>query len=394
MKKAMRIFLLPLLLAGLCPPAGAAALVRGPYVENIGQDVAAVRFRADSSTVAWLSYGAYPDCERFMTLSAQGREHKLMLFGLLADTTHCYRIYLPDAVSTGAYKAAESMFKTFRGEDKPYLSFLAFGDSGSGSEEQYDLAGLMEQFDPDFVVHTGDVLEEGLDSSADAQYFEPYRNMLSRYPFYIALGNHDYGRNYNKSAGKNFLKENYIPFHTMPHTGLPPHYYYFDNGNARFFVLDANYFYGAKWAPPLDRNSKQYKWLEHFLSRTDKQWKFVVMHEPLYSTGAHGGIEAQREVLEPLLEKYGVDMVLQGHDHNYERTKPLRGGVPDEQEGVIYVTLGGGGAPVYFQRNHEDWSEKFMPVYHFAYFEINGPGLTMTVYDKDGRKIDALEIRK
>ncbi len=379
-----------------CPgvPAGAAALARGPYIENVGEDIATVRFRTDASTVAWLSYGAYPDCERFLTLSPEGKEHKIVLFGLLGDTTHCYRVYLPDVVSTGVYKASENTFKTFRGEDKPYFNFLAFGDSGSGSEEQLELAAQMEKLDPDFAVHAGDLTTTGLDASADEQYFIPYKRMIARYPFFVALGNHDYGRDYNKPGSKRFLKENYIPFHTMPYTGLPPYYYFFDDGNARFFVLDTNFFYGAKWAQPLEKDSKQYKWLEHFLARTDKDWKFVVMHEPLYSTGAHGGIEAQKAVLEPLLEKYGVDMVFQGHDHDYERTKPIQDGLANDQKGIIYITLGGGGSPLYFQRNNDDWSEKFLPVYHFAYLEVKGSNLKMTVYDKDAKVIDTLEMQK
>jgi predicted phosphodiesterase len=372
----------------------AAELARGPYIENVAEDMATVRFRTDVSTVAWLSYGAYPDCERFMTLSPEVREHRVTLFGLLNDTTHCYRIYLPDSLSTGAYKAAESSFKTFRAADKPYFNFLAFGDSGSGSEEQLELAGQMEKFEPDFIVHTGDLLTEGLEADADEQYFIPYKNMISKYPVYAALGNHDYGRQYNKPEGRRFLRENYIPFHTAPYTGLPPYYYFFDDGNARFFVLDANYLAGARWAQPLGENSKQYKWLEHFLSRTGKAWKFVVIHEPLYSTGAHGVNEEQQALLAPLFEKYKVDMVFQGHDHDYERTRPIKDGQINDAEGVIYVTLGGGGSPLYFQRDTAEWSEKFLPVYHFAFIEVNDLNLKMTVYDKGGQSIDTLEIQK
>jgi predicted MPP superfamily phosphohydrolase len=375
-------------------PAVAATIIRGPYIENAGEDTATVRFRTDAPAVAWLSYGAYPDCERFMTLIPEVKEHKISLFGLLTDTTHCYRVYLPDAVSTGVYKASENTFKTFRGPDKPYLNFLAFGDSGSGSEEQLALAARMEGFDPDFVIHTGDLVDTGLDTSADEQYFIPYGKMIAKYPFFLTLGNHDYGKAYNKPEGKRFLKENYIPYHTMPYTGLPPYYYFFNDGNARFFVLDANFFYGARWAQPLAKDSRQYKWLEHFLARNDKTWKFVVIHEPLYSTGARGGIEAQKAVLEPLLEKYGVDMVFQGHDHDYERTKPMKDGLVDDRKGIIYVTLGGGGSPLYFQRNNDDWSEKFLPVYHFAHIEIKDSNFKMTVYDKDAKIIDTLEMQK
>jgi predicted phosphodiesterase len=377
-----------------CRPAGAAALLRGPYVENVDKNSAVVRFRTETATVAWLSYGAYPDCERFMTLSPETTEHKITLFGLFSDTTHCYRIYLPDEVSTGVYKTAENSFRTFREGDKPYLNFLAFGDSGSGSEEQLEISARMEAFDPDFVLHTGDVVESGLDSGADSEYFTPYRNIISGHPFFIALGNHDYGKQYRKEYEKKFLKKNYIPFHTMPYTGLPPYFYFFENGNARFFVLDANFFYGIKWAQPLGPASKQYKWLEHFLARTDKAWKFVALHEPLYSTGAHGDVPDVREALAPLLEKYKVDLVFQGHDHNYERTLPIKDGLVNQDEGIVYVTLGGGGSPLYFQRNAAEWSEKFQPVYHFAYVEIKDSRLLMTVYDKESKVIDTLEIQK
>ena len=168
-------------------------------------------------------------------------------------------------------------------------------------------------------------------------------------------------------------------------------------------MLDTNYFYGIKWAPPLDKGSKQYTWLDRYLSRAvkvnsrgkrEKTWNFVVLHEPLYSTGARGGIEAQRTTLEPLFEKYKVDLVFQGHDHNYERTKPIKDGLADDAEGIIYITLGGGGSPLYFQRTQADWSEKFIPVYHFAYIEVKDSNLKMTVYDKDGKTIDTLEIQK
>ncbi|MBI4802287.1 MAG: metallophosphoesterase [Elusimicrobia bacterium] len=387
----MKKFPVFLILMNLCAPARPAAIARGPYIENMAADMATVRFRTDVDTVAWLSYGAWPDCERFMTLSPEMKEHAINLFGLLSDTTHCYRIYLGDSGGAGVYKAEENAFRTFRGIDKPYFNFLAFGDSGSGSEEQLELAAQMEKFDPDFIAHTGDMVESGLDANANMQYFGPYKKMLAKYPFFLALGNHDYG---NRNESKKFLRENYIPFHSMPRTGLPPYFYYFDEGNARFFVLDANYFSGAKWAQPLDKGSKQYKWLERFLSKTEKTWKFVMLHQPVYSTGAHGAIEAQRAALEPLFQKYKVDMVFQGHDHNYERTRPVKDGIPDDKEGIVYITFGGGGRPLYFQRANEDWSEKFLPVYHFAHIEIKEKNFAMNVYDKEGRVIDTFEVQK
>ncbi len=390
----MRRAALPLLLLLTALPAAAARIERGPYLENMAKDMVTVRFRVDAATPAWVTYGAAPDCERFLTIFPAAREQKAPLFGLLPDTTHCYRIYLPADQSTGVYKAYEGTFATFRDEDKPRFSFLAFGDSGSGTPEQLQLAGQMDKFSPDFVLHLGDMVESGLDADADAQYFRPYAGLQARVPFFQALGNHDYGADARAAAGRGFLRANYVPFHSTPLTGLPPHYYFFDVGNARFFVLDANAFDGAKFAPSLEPGSRQYRWLERFLARTDKTWKFVAVHEPLYSTGAHGTSEAELKALEPLFLKYKVDLVFQGHDHDYERTTPVRAGAPDEAEGIVYVTLGGGGSTLYIQRRNEDWSEKFLPTYSFAYAEVADKAFTMTVYNKDGEVIDTLEVTK
>ncbi|MEI7528780.1 MAG: metallophosphoesterase [Elusimicrobiota bacterium] len=390
----MRQLLAAALFLFAAAPAGAARLERGPYLESMTSKMATVRFRVDAATPAWLTYGAAPDCERFQTMLAAAKEQRLPLFGLTPDTTHCYRLYLPAGQSTGAYKAFEGTFTTFREEDKPYFSFLAFGESGSGSEEQLELAARMDAFRPDFVLHTGGIVDSGLDADADEQYFKPYAGLLARTPFFIALGNRDYGRDFRKEAGRGFLKANFTPFHSVPLTGLPPHYYFFDAGNARIFVLDGNAFDGAKFAPPLTPGSKQYKWLEYFLGKTNREWKIAVLAQPLYSTGSRGDPAERLAALEPLFLKYKVDLVLQGGNNNYERTKPVKQGVSDEENGIVYVTLGGGGMAPEMQRRNEEWSDKFLPVYHFAVVEVKGKDLDMTVYGADGSVLDEFEVQK
>ncbi len=373
----------------------AVNIIRGPYVENVLQDRAVIRFRLDKATVAWLGYGAAPVCDRFLTVSrSESEEHQFILYGLLPDTTHCYQVFLPIDETTAVYKAAEHQFITLRGQNKPYCRFIAFGDSGSGSDAQYELAGLIEKKEADFVLHTGDVIESGLDSDADEQYFIPYKNMLVKMPFYIALGNHDYGKDYKSPNAIKFLRENFGNYHNMPITGKTPHYYYFDCGNARFIALDNNSFYKNMRTPSLIKNSSQYKWLNWILSRTRQMWKIVFFHIPMYSSGYHGSNIVLRETLEPLFSKYGVDVVFQGHDHNYERTKLLKDGKISETDGTIYITLGGGGRPLYFKRTENDWTEKFEAVYHFGYVEINDTKFSMTVYGIDGSVLDQFEIKK
>ncbi|MFH1619177.1 MAG: metallophosphoesterase [bacterium] len=382
------------LLAFLPLPSFAAAIVRGPYIENVSLKSGVVRWRLDSPSHAWLTYGIYPDCSRFTTISPTVREHAVTVNGLTGDTTHCYRIYLPVEEASGVQKAAEGAFKTLRPRESPDQSFMLFGDSASESEEHMEIALQMEKFNPDFVINIGDIVDTGLDKDADMPYFQSYKNLLKKTPFFLALGNHDYGRSRKNLDDRNFIRKNYLPFHQMPWSSGSPHYYFFDNGDARFICLDTNFFEEAKSAPSFEKGSRQMKWLETVLSGTRAAWKFVYMHHPAYSTGGHGSIPGLAEVLAPVLEKHKVDMVFSGHDHDYERTHPIRNGVRSDADGIIYLTVGGGGQPLYIQRIHADWSAKFMPVYHFAWFQIRGKELRMDVYDREGRIIDTLQLRK
>ncbi|KAF0125738.1 MAG: phoA [Elusimicrobia bacterium] len=393
-----------LLLLVLSLPAGAAQIVRGPYLAAGAHDSMTVRFRADVSTVAWLRYGIEPDCERVTTLNYATQEHRFPLFGLLADTTYCYRIFLPEPTGQAVYKAAEGRFKTFPPAEKDSFTFLAFGESGSASArdtmphgvpvQQAALAAQMDRLTPDFVIHTGGLVEGGLDADADAQYFGPYAGLLRRAPFFPVPGSSEYGPEAGTSEGKNFLRENYSPFQSVPLNGLPPHYYYFDIGKARFIALDSNAFGGAAAAPALTRGSKQYKWLEYVLTRTNKDWKFVILHHPLYSSGEYGIIEELNETLRPLLEKHQVDAVFQGHERAYERTSPL---VEDAvtEGGLSYITLGGGGRPPAAPREETvEWSEKFIAGHHFAEGRVSGRLFTLLIYGKDGTVLDIFRLEK
>jgi len=89
-----------------------------------------------------------------------------------------------------------------------------------------------------------------------------------------------------------------------------------------------------------------------------------------------------------------VDVVFQGYNRNYERTKPIKNGVADEAGGIVYVTLGGGGRALNMQARNEAWSDKFIPAYHFAYSEVSENKFRMSVYDKDGVVLDEFELEK
>jgi predicted phosphodiesterase len=196
------------------------------------------------------------------------------------------------------------------------VRLAAIGDPGSGDQFQADVARQMVKsrasFPFAFVIMLGDNINTGSQPSDFEKDFEvPYKPLLDAGTlFYASLGNHD-------KTNEAFYK----PFNMNGAT-----YYTYKKGNVRFFALDSNYM-----------DPKQTAWLEAQLSDAGNGgWKICYFHHPLYSSARfHGPAADLRKVLEPLFVKYGVDVVLSGHDHVYERVLP--------QQGVYYFTEGASG---------------------------------------------------
>jgi 3',5'-cyclic AMP phosphodiesterase CpdA len=192
------------------------------------------------------------------------------------------------------------------------VKFAVFGDMGTGNSAQMEtgaqLARMREKFPFTFVLMLGDNV---YGSQNFGKKFEvPYKALLDqKVMFYASLGNHD---DQNEVLYKNYNMNG-------------KRYYAFEKGNVKFFVLDST---------RVDR--LQLEWLDKELSGSGSEWKVAYFHHPLYSTGGtHGSEVAVREVVEPLLVKYGVDVVFAGHEHFYERIKP--------QQGITYFISGAGG---------------------------------------------------
>jgi predicted MPP superfamily phosphohydrolase len=196
------------------------------------------------------------------------------------------------------------------------FKFGVLGDFGTGARAQYELADQMvklhERFKYEIVVTVGDNLY-GSERPQDFQKkFEiPYKPLLDAgVKFYATLGNHD-AREQRYYKLFNMNGELYYTFDPTP--------------DVRFFLLESTY-----------PTPEQFQWLEDELKASSNNWKIVVFHHPLYSSGKrHGSDLGLREVLEPLFLKYNVSVVLNGHDHVYERVEP--------QKGIQYFVVGSGG---------------------------------------------------
>ena len=197
---------------------------------------------------------------------------------------------------------------------KPELKFAILGDTGTGSTPQYEigkkLTDTRSTFPFEFVIMLGDNMYGG-ESAKDFQnkFEKPYQSLLSNgVKFYAALGNHDVPDKQIAYKQFNMGGQRYYTF--KPKDGV------------RFFALDSNYM-----------DKKQLDWLENELKNSASEWKICFFHHPLYSSGEkHGPSLELRRVLEPMLIKYGVDVVFAGHEHFYERIKP--------QNDIQYFILG------------------------------------------------------
>ena len=196
------------------------------------------------------------------------------------------------------------------------LKFGVLGDFGTGASSQYQLADQMAKLYARFKYQVVVLVGDNLYGSERPQDFQkkfeiPYKLLLDAgVKFYACLGNHD-AREQRYYKLFNMNGKLYYTFDPKP--------------EVRFFFLESTY--------PVP---EQIQWVEQELKASSNDWKIVVFHHPLYSSGErHGSDLRLREVLEPLFLKYNVSVVLNGHDHFYERVK--------SQKGIQYFVVGSGG---------------------------------------------------
>jgi len=243
------------------------------------------------------------------------------------------------------------------------VRFGVIGDTGTGSKQQYQVGETMvrsrEQFPFDFVLLLGDNMYGG-ETPADFEnkFSRAYKPLLeAKVKFYAALGNHDQS-----------LQSNYVNFNMNG-----KEYYRFKKGNVAFFSINSNYM-----------DAKQVKWLETELAADTSEWKIAFFHHPPYSSAkAHGSDKQLRDVVEPVFVKYGVNVVLSGHDHVYERIKP--------QKGIYYFVSGAGGK---LRKGDIDkkstlTDKAFDTDMSFMLFEVVGNQLYFQVISRTGDTVDS-----
>ncbi len=276
------------------------------------------------------------------------------------EPTHlyCYQVFSGETALTElaplSTAAAPSAKDTIR--------FVALGDTGTGGPAQVAIGRWIAAQPFDFMLFLGDIAyESGTPWQLQNKFFKIYEDLLRFVPAYPTLGNHE--RHTRK--GRPYFEAFVLP--------EPERYYSFDWGNVHFVAIDTT-----------QRDSKQLVWLDADLGRNKLPWVIVYGHHPMYTNSLRGPQLWIRRAFSKILTDHKVDLVLTGHEHQYERFR-----VND----VNYVVSGGGGGQLtrFFG---DSLALKQFTVHHFLWFEVGAQKLQMRVIDIQGRELEKLELSK
>jgi acid phosphatase type 7 len=287
--------------------------------------------------------------------SATSAAYESSVDGLAPDQIYCYSLVAGDAAIT-----APAGFRTAPAPDSGApMSFVAFGDSGSGNSDQFAILDQLGTVPFRLMIHTGDIAyESGTLGEFEDNFFAVYAPLIKSFAMFPSIGNHD-----DSSVFRRVFD--------LPRAG-EHNWYSFDYGDIHFVALDTN-----------NVDAEQEDWLRADLAATDREWIVVFGHHPPYSSGEHGSSTGLRAKLDAIFQEHPVDLVLSGHDHDYERMEP--------QGGVHYVVTGGGGRgtrPV-GSSSFTAFSEQ---VLNFVYVEVQDGRLVLHAIDAEGTEFDQLLI--
>lgn len=363
---------------------------RGPLVQNASARSIQIIWKTPLLTDAMVEFGVAPSLGSSLVELARTTVHALTLTNLAPGTRYHYRVSSSSASGTRAVSEVES-FTTL--SDAGDVHFAVIGDSGQGSVGQYRVAGVLDRLNPDLVLHTGDVIYPSFtEARADTRCFSVYHKQMKRAPFYFTIGNHDIYSGVSYYLDAFFLPTNSVPTAVHGIDTTPEHYYSFDHGDAHFAVVYQPIVSQYK----MQVGDPQYQWLTNDLARTTKPWKFMLFHMPMRTSSVHrfdnynlNGIYDRLEVqdvLWPIAAQYGVQLVMTGHDHTYERFSPVNG--------VHCIVTGGGGGISYPFQERDPLSAQFRSMYHCVDVRISGGTLSLRALDDSGREFDSMVIQR
>lgn len=314
------------------------SLTRGPYLQSQTNTSIKIMWRTSDSTIGIVKYGNTPtSLSNTIIDTVRTKNHTIKISGLIANTKYYYSVGQDATVLAGGDEQ-HHFFTAINSNDTTGFKFWVTGDFGAGNSDQIRVRRWFENYLQSNTVKNWIWLGDNTYSNGtDAEYT---RNVFSKdygydsifrfLPFYPIPGNHDYG-SVNALDDPKYHRGPYYDmvdvFKNGEMGGLPSTteaYYSYDYGNTHFLALNSELWqYLYFW----DNGNPYRTWIENDIKNSNKKFKVAYWHQPPYSKGSHDSddgfelnMRAMREKVIPVLERYGIDLVLSGHSHVYERS--------------------------------------------------------------------------
>jgi hypothetical protein len=347
-----------------CVAFAQSNITLGPYLQKVTQSGIIVKWWTDdTTTTATVKYGTEPNNLNMTATDATlSSRHTVKLSGLTAYKRYYYAIYDGSTLLEGG--DAQHTFRTFPEESNnvPFRTW-AIGDFGKGNDKQRMVREAYTVYDTvgtDLWIWLGDnVYDDGTEAEYVSKVFtggNGYQDVMKYLPFQPCPGNHDYNSISPVTSPTPPLTHtgpyyNFVEVYDSAQAGGVPTnhelFYSFDYSNTHFISLNSelgsvlntnNDWTGVRLQGGFT-SSPLTDWLHADLAANDKEWTVVYFHQPPYTDGSHESgawyevyMKAMRENITPILEQYGVDLVVCGHTHVYERSYLVKGAYGDAED--------------------------------------------------------------
>ena len=367
-----------------------ANFTRGPLARNITSSRATILWETSIPTAGRVEYGVTADLGSVVEDPNPATHHVLDLSSLPAGREVFYRVGIRDGPAWISSPLLSLRTLPASGD----VRWIVLGDTGAGTAGQFAIARRFTRRSADVVLHLGDVVYPMFTFPyTDTRCLSVYREALRSTPFYFVWGNHDL------YAGEMpFIRALLPPTNSLPlaehlsDNTRPEFFYSFDAGDVHLAVVYQPF--ASQYL--ITTNSPQLRWLEADLKASKKPWKWIALHHPLNTSGLHrrddrnldGLIDRQQigNLLYPLARRTGVQLVLAGHDHSYERLRPTNG--------VHHLVSGGGGSVLYPLSERDAASAHFESRHHFVEVTVHDDVLRWVAVGTGGEVFDSTEFRR
>jgi acid phosphatase type 7 len=376
--------------AGIVHP-GLFHFTAGPYLNAPSETGISIVIETDRPSRLRLRYGPDTPPSAQMRSDSLSRLHTVTLAGLEADTPYFYEAIAVDEAGQ-EISSGVMTFQTAVRPGQPFR-FAMIGDTEARPFINNAVAQGVWDARPHLTLLLGDLTDGGMEDRRfewTHEYFTGYGPLARRVPTLAAPGNGEADLYW------------YRHYHALPGE---ENFYSLRYGDVEFFVLDSNL--GDRENDEPGFRERQRQWLERALVASDAKWKIAMHHHPVYTSdeddygdswrkaGREIGDTRVRNDFMDLYDRYGVDIVLYGHMHVYERMHPMREGNVDVRDGVVYIGSGGGGGnPEDFTPTRQGYSATTYRGYSYGLFDVLGNTIRYQLRDTEGRLRDTMTLVK